>query len=157
MIQNTAHEGALRERLAAALKAAPDAVTAQTLRLVLAAVKERDHCLREAGTAEELDDSAILAMLRDMVAQREAHIARSEEAGRLDEVERETGEIAVLRRFLPRPMSEPEVDAAVDAMIGAVGASRLKDTGRVIAALKERYHDEMDFARAKRRVCERLA
>ncbi len=147
----------LRQRLATALKAAPETRTAATLRLVLAALKERDHCAREAGVADELDDAAIEAMLRDMVAQREIDIARCEEAARLEDAEQEAAEIAVLQQFLPQRMSDVEIDEAVDEMIGEVGARRLKDTGRVIAALKERYYGEMDFARAKRRVCEKLA
>jgi uncharacterized protein len=146
----------LRQRLASALKGAPEPRTAATLRLVLAALKERDHCAREAGVAEELDDDAIEAMLRDMVAQREVDIARCEEAARLEDAEQEAAEIEVLQQFLPQRMADDEVDAAVDEMIGEVGASRLKDTGRVIAALKERYYGEMDFARAKRRVCQKL-
>ena len=147
----------LRTRLAQALKTAPDGDGSATLRLVMAAVKERDHCARQAGVAEELDDAAIEAMLRDMVAQREVDIARCEEAARLDDAEQEQSEIEVLEQFLPQRMSDNEVDAAVDEMIGKVGAERLKDTGRVIAALKERYYGEMDFARAKRRVCQKLA
>lgn len=147
----------LRTRLAQALKTAPDGEASATLRLVLAALKERDHCAREAGVAEELDDMAIEAMLRDMVAQREVDIARCEEAARLDDAAQERAEIAVLEQFLPQRMSDGQVDAAVDEMIGKVGAARLKDTGRVIAALKERYYGEMDFARAKRRVCRKLA
>ncbi len=147
----------IRARLGQALKAAPDSEAAATLRLVLVALKERDHCAREAGVAEELDDAAIEAMLRDMVAQREIDIARCEETARLDDVEQEQAEIAVLEQFLPQRMSDSEIDAAVDEMIGEVGAKRLKDTGRVIAALKERYYGEMDFARAKRRVCQKLA
>ncbi len=147
----------LRQRLASALKTAPEARTAATLRLVLAALKERDHCAREAGVADELDDEAIAAMLRDMVAQREVDIARCEETARLDDAEREAAEIEVLQQFLPQPMSEDEMDSAVDEMIDAIGARRLKDTGKVMAALKERYDGEMDFARAKRRVCQKLA
>lgn len=147
----------LRQRLAAALKAAPEGRSAATLRLVLTALKERDHCAREAGIADELDDAAIEAMLRDMVAQREVDIARCEETARLEDAEQEAAEIAILQQFLPQRMADHEVDAAVDEMIGEVGASRLKDTGRVIAALKERYDGEMDFTRAKRRVCQKLA
>ncbi len=147
----------LRERLASALREAPDADTAGTLRLVLAALKERDHCARESGAAEELGDEAIEAMLRDMVEQRHGEILRCEEHARLEEAEQEAAEIGVLKQFLPKPMSDGEVDKAVDSMIDEVGATRLKDTGKVIAALKERYDGEMDFARAKRRVCARLA
>ena len=147
----------LRTRLAQALKTAPDADASATLRLVLAALKERDHCARESGVADELDDAAIEAMLRDMVAQREIDIARCEEAARLDDAAQEQAEIAVLEQFLPQRMSDGQVDDAVDEMIDKVGAAKLKDTGRVIAALKERYYGEMDFARAKRRVCRKLA
>jgi uncharacterized protein YqeY len=139
------------------MKTAPDSESAATLRLVLAALKERDHCAREAGIADELDDAAIEAMLRDMVAQREIDIARCEETARLDDAQQEAAEIAVLEQFLPQRMSDSEIDTAVDQMIGEVGAERLKDTGRVIAALKERYYGEMDFARAKRRLCQKLA
>jgi uncharacterized protein len=142
--------------LASALRTAADSNSAATLRLVLAALKERDHCAREAGVAEELDDAAIEAMLRDMVAQREIDIARCEETARLDDAEQEAAEIEVLQQFLPQRMSDDEIDAAVDEMIGEVEARRLKDTGRVIAALKERYYGEMDFARAKRLVCRKL-
>jgi uncharacterized protein YqeY len=146
----------LRQRLASALKSAPDAKAASTLRLVMAALKERDHCAREAGVAEELDDAAIEAMLRDMVAQRELDIARCEQTARLDDAQQEAAEIEVLQQFLPQRMTDDEIAAAVDEMIGEIGASRLKDTGRVIAALKERYYGEMDFARAKRLVCQKL-
>ncbi len=142
--------------MASALRKAADGNSAATLRLVLAALKERDHCAREAGVAEQLDDAAIEAMLRDMVAQREIDIARCEETARLDDAEQEAAEIQVLQQFLPQRMSDHEIDAAVDEMIGAVEARRLKDTGRVIAALKERYYGEMDFARAKRLVCRKL-
>ncbi len=146
----------LRERLATALRKTKDPNCAQTLRLVMAALKERDHCAREAGVAEELDDAAIEAMLRDMVAQREIDIARCEEAARVEDAEQEAAEIAVLQRFLPQRMSDQEIEGAVDEMIDTVDAKRLKDTGRVIAALKERYYGEMDFARAKRLVCRKL-
>lgn len=142
--------------MASAVRTAPNSISAATLRLVLAALKERDHCAREAGVAEELDDAAIEAMLRDMVAQREIDIARCEETARLDDAEQEAAEIEVLQQFLPQRMSDDEIDTAVDEMIGAVEARRLKDTGRVIAALKERYYGEMDFARAKRLVCQKL-
>lgn len=142
--------------MAKALRTAEDENSAATLRLVMAALKERDHCAREAGVAEELDDGAIEAMLRDMVAQREIDIARCEEGARLEDAEQEAAEIEVLQRFLPQRMSDDEIDAAVDEMIDAIAAKRLKDTGRVITALKERYYGEMDFARAKRLVCRKL-
>jgi len=149
----------LRERLNAALKDAMEAGEQRavaTLRLIHAALRERDHCAREAGVPEGVTDPEIRAMLRAMVDQRRQEIARCEACARVDLAEQEAQEIGVIERFLPPPMSEAEVGAAVEAAIADIGAKRLKDTGKVIAALKERYDGQMDFARAKRLLCERL-
>lgn len=149
----------LRERLAGALKDAVDSgerCAAGTLRLILAALKERDHCAREAGAADGISDAEIVAMLRDMIEQRRQDIPRCEETARLDIAEQEASEITIIEQFLPQPMSEGEIAGAVELAIRELGASRLKDCGRVIAALKERYNGQMDFACAKRLLCERL-
>lgn len=149
----------LRERLNAALKDASEAGEQRavaTLRLILAAVRERDHCAREAGDGEGLSDDEIRAMLRHMVEQRRQEIARCESHAQLELAEREAEEIRVIEQFLPPRMSEAEIADAVTSAIDAVGATKLKDTGRVIAALKERYNGQMDFACAKRLLCQRL-
>ncbi len=149
----------LRERLQAALKEASekgDNRAAATLRLVLAALDERDRSAREEGGREGVDDAAIVAMLRKMIEQRRAEIARCEASARVEEAEREAEEIAVLERFLPPQMSEEEIAHAVDVAIDELDAHSLKDTGRVIAALKSRFDGHMDLRRAKRMVCERL-
>jgi uncharacterized protein YqeY len=149
----------LRERLAGALKDAiesSDRGAAGTLRLILAALKERDHCAREAGATEGVSDAEIVAMLRAMIEQRRQDIPRCEKAARVDLAEQEASEIAIIEQFLPQPMSTGEVQAAVERAISELGASKLKDCGRVISALKERYNGQMDFASAKRLVCERL-
>lgn len=149
----------LRERLNAALKdavAAGEQRAAATLRLILAAIRERDRVAREAGAAEGLDEAEIVVMLQDMVAQRRQEIARCEACARVDRAEQEAEEIRVIEPFLPPKMSQDEIRAAVEAAIEALGATRLKDTGKVIAALKERYGGRMDFACAKRLLCERL-
>jgi uncharacterized protein YqeY len=149
----------LRDRLNAALKDAMemgDQRSVATLRLILAALRERDHCAREAGAVEGLGEGEIRTMLRDMVSQRREEIARCEACARVDRAEQEAEEIDIIERFLPPRMSEAEIGSAVDAAIQSVGAIRLKDTGRVIATLKERYNGQMDFARAKRLLCERL-
>jgi len=149
----------LRERLQAALKEAGekgDGRAAATLRLVLAALDERDRSAREEGGREAVDDEAIVAMLREMIEQRRAEIARCEACARLEEAEREAEEIAVLERFLPPQMSEEEIARAVEATIDELDAHSLKDTGKVIAALKSRFDGHMDLGRAKRMVCERL-
>lgn len=148
----------LRERLAGALKDAIDSGdqrAAGTLRLIQAALKERDHCARDAGQAG-LDDAEIEAMLRDMIEQRRDDIPRCEEAARLDLAEQEAEEIALIEQFLPPRMGRAEIAQAVDQAIRDLGATRLKDCGRVITALKERYNGQMDFAVAKQLLCERL-
>jgi uncharacterized protein YqeY len=149
----------LRERLSAALKEAAEAGEQRavaTLRLILAAIRERDRVARKAGSAEGLGEAGIEAMLQDMVAQRRQEIARCETCARVERAEQEAQEIRVIEPFLPPRMSQAEIDAAVEAAITTLGATRLKDTGKVIAALKERYGGRMDFARAKRILCERL-
>jgi uncharacterized protein len=149
----------IRERLNAALRDAAETGEPRalaTLRLILAAVRERDHCAREAGSAEGLSDGEIRAMLQDMVTQRHEEIARCEACARVDRAEQEAEEISVIEQFLPPKMSEAEIGGAIEAAIEAVGATKLKDTGKVIAALKERYNGQMDFACAKRLLCQRL-
>jgi uncharacterized protein YqeY len=152
-------EDMLRERLNAALKHAMESGEQRevaTLRLIQAALRERDHCAREAGSGESLTDLDIRAMLRDMIEQRWQEIARCECCARVDLAEQEAQEIGIIERFLPPRMSEAEISMAVEAAIADIGAKRLKDTGKVIAALKERYNDRMDFACAKRLLCQRL-
>lgn len=148
----------LRERLAGALKDAIDSGdqrAAGTLRLIQAALKERDHCARDVGQTG-LDDAEIVAMLRDMIEQRRDDIPRCEEAARLDLAQQEAEEIAIIEQFLPPRMGRAEIAQAVDQAIRDLGATRLKDCGRVITALKERYNGQMDFAVAKQLLCERL-
>jgi uncharacterized protein len=155
----------LRDRLNAAFKDANEAGdqrAASTLRLILTAIKERDLCARGAaagggeGESGGVCDEEIRGMLAAMVDQRRREIQRCEECARLEMAEQEAEEIRVIERFLPAKMSEAETEAAVGEVIAAVGASRLKDAGRVIAALKERYNGRMDFACAKRLLCARL-
>lgn len=149
----------LRQRLQAALKEATertDERTAAMLRLVLAAIKERDHCLRATGQAQAVGDEEIEELLREMVAQREAEIAKCESQARLEQAEQESQEIGILQSFLPPRLGEAETRAAVEDAIRAVGATKLKDTGKVIAWLKERHDGQMDFRLARRLLCERL-
>jgi uncharacterized protein YqeY len=149
----------LRERLSGALKGAIDGGderAACMLRLVLAALKERDHCARQSAAAEGISDGEIVAMLRDMVEQRRSDIPRCEETARVDQAQQETEEIAILERFLPPRMSDGQTASAVDDTIRELGATKLKDAGRVIAALKDRYNGQMDFGTAKRLLCQRL-
>ena len=124
--------------------------------LFSAAIKERDHCAREAGESEGVSDDEIRFMLTGMVDQRRREIQRCESCARLDFAEQEAEEIAVIERFLPARMSEPDTVHAVELAIARPRRRALKDAGRVIAALKERYNGQMDFACAKKLLCARL-
>lgn len=149
----------LRERLQAALRdasASGDERAIATLRLVMAALKEREQSARDSGAQIHIEDADILAMLRDMVEQRRREIGRCESCARVDLAEKEAEEIGILERFLPPRLSEAEIDAAAEEVIRRLGATRLKDCGRVIASLKEQFSDQLDLACAKRIVCGKL-
>ena len=141
----------VRERFSGDLKEAIKAKDAQrvsTLRLICAAVKDRDIAARTEDNTEGVGDGEILAILAKMIRQRNESARIYEEAGRLDLAEQERAEIVIIRGYLPRQMSETEVDRAVADAIGATGACSVRDMGKVMAHLKERHTGKMDFARA---------
>ncbi len=149
----------LRQELQDALKAAmrdKDRRRVSTLRLILAAIKDRDIARRTEGDERD-DDTVIREILAKMIRQREESVRAYEEGGRVELADQEREEIAIIRSFLPPQMTEEEVGEAVDAVIAEVGAESLKDIGRCMATLKERYAGRMDFALASRLVKERLA
>ena len=124
-----------------------------TLRLMIAAIKDRDIAARvdEKGRAtgrDKIDDTEILALLQKMIKQRREAIETYRQAEREERVEEETSEIAVIEEFLPQQMGEEETRGAVAGVVAELGASGLKDMGRVMAALKERYTGQMDFGKA---------
>ena len=140
-----------RERFAGDLKEAikaRDAIRVSTLRLVIAAIKDRDIAARSEDNAEGVSDADILAILAKMIRQRQESAGVYEQAGRLDLAEQESAEIAVLRQYLPKQMSEVEVAQAVAVAIESTGASSVRDMGKVMAFLKARHTGKMDFARA---------
>lgn len=141
----------LRQSLNDALKTAmreKDQIALKTIRLVLAALKDRDIAARGEGNADGVGDEQVLGMLQSMIKQRRDSIKLYEEGGRLDLVEQEQSEIAVIERFLPAQMSDAEIEAAVSATVADIGATGIKDMGRVMGALKGRYAGRMDFAKA---------
>lgn len=142
----------VRQRLSAALKDAMKAKEADrlsTLRLINAAIKDRDIALRGTGAEEgaTVDDSDVLAILGRMVKQRQESARAYEEGGRLELAEKELSEIKVVEEFLPRQLDAEETEAAVKAAIAQTGADSIRDMGRVMAALKEKYTGQMDFGR----------
>ncbi|MEO3432797.1 GatB/YqeY domain-containing protein [Inquilinus sp. CAU 1745] len=141
----------IRSQLNEALKTAMkerDGVATSTLRLILAALKDRDIAARGRGNTEGIDDTEILSLLQTMIKQRRESIVLYEQGGRLDLAEQETEEIAVIEKFLPRQMSEDETRQAVDAVIAEIGAAGIKDMGRTMTELRSRYAGRMDFGKA---------
>lgn len=150
----------MRERIAAALKDAMksrDETRVSTLRLIMATLKDRDIAARTDDDAAPVEDDAlVLAILSKMVKQREESIKAYEEGGRLELAARERAEIDVIRSFMPRPMTQAEVDAAVQAAIADTEAASIRDMGRVIGALKARHPGRMDFGKVGAQVKARL-
>ncbi|MEZ5756411.1 MAG: GatB/YqeY domain-containing protein [Paracoccaceae bacterium] len=150
----------LRERLQIALKEAMKAKEAErlsTLRLINAAIKDREIAGRGEAGDQEVGDPEILAIMGKMVKQRQESARAYEEGGRLELAEKELNEIRVIEEFLPRQLSEAEVEAAVKAAIAEAGASSIRDMGRVMAVLKGRHTGQMDFGAVGPRVKDMLA
>lgn len=145
----------LREELNLAMKAR-DQHKLSTLRLILAALKDRDIAARTNGQSDGVSDDEILQLLTKMVAQRRESIRLYEQGGRIDLAGREAEEITIIETFLPRQLDDDEVEAAITEVIADVGAKGLKDMGPTMAALKQRYAGRMDFAQAGKLVKARL-
>lgn len=140
----------LRDELQAAMKAAMKAKETRkltTVRLILAAVKDRDITLRTSDAAPD-DDAMILDILAKMVKQRRDSIVAYEEGGRCELAEQERDEIAIIEGFMPRQLDDAELKAAVEAALADTGAQGLKDMGKVMGALKAKYAGQMDFGQA---------
>ncbi len=149
----------LREQLSEALRTATetdDRSALSIVRLIHAALKERDQQSRSEGHPDGLSDVELLEMLQAMVGQRAESIRRYEESGQLELAARESEEVEVIKRLLPRQLDEAACAEAVSRVIADLGAAKLKDTGRVISELKHRYPGRMDFAKARRLVCRKL-
>ena len=149
----------LRSELSDALKIGMKAKavrTVATVRLILAALKDRDIAARGKGNLDGISDDGIRLMLQYMIKQRRESIALYEKGGRLELAEQEAEEIRIIQRFLPAPLSDAEMAAAISGVIAEAEAKSLKDMGRVMATLKECYAGRMDFAKASAAVKEQL-
>lgn len=121
-----------------------------TLRLVIAALKDQEINQRTVDGAEELTDQNIMQTLTKMVRQRRDSIQMYEEGGRIDLAEQEREEISVIEAYLPQPMTEDEIVAAVNAVVADSGAEGLKDMGKCMGALKQKYVGRMDMSVASK-------
>ena len=149
----------LRPQLEDALKHAMKArepCRVATIRLILAALKDRDISERGKGNSE-LDDGQILALLQTMIRQRRESIELYERGGRVDLAEREAEEIAVIQTFLPPAIEGEDMVSAVRGVVNDLNASTIKDMGRTMACLKQKYSGRMDFTKASGLVRELLA
>ena len=150
----------LRQRLSDALKdalKAKDQIGLSTVRLIIAALKDRDIAARGKGNKEGIAEEEILGLLQNMIKQRQESIVLYEKGGRCELAEQERGEITVIERFLPKQMSEDELTKAVREAISETGASSLKDMGKTMAVLKGRYAGQMNFTKASALVKQTLA
>ena len=144
----------------AALKAAMkarDAKTLSTLRLVTAALKDRDIQARSEGSEDEISDAEVLALLQKMIKQRRESIKMFDEAGKTEAAAGEAEEIAVIERFLPKALSDDETKEAIAALIEELQPTGMQDMGKIVGALKTRFAGQVDMAKAAPLVKQALA
>jgi uncharacterized protein YqeY len=140
----------MRERFTTEMKEAMkggDKRRLGTIRLIQAALKDKDIELRGVGKGPATEED-ILALLQKMIKQRQESIVMYEQGGRAELAQQEREEAEIIGSYLPRQMDEAEVRAAIDAAIAETGASTMKDMGKVVGALRARYAGRMDFGRA---------
>jgi len=141
----------LRQRLKDDLKKAMLAKNARgvsTIRMILAALKDKDIAARPSGVTDGVGEDVILSLLQSMIKQRRESITLYQQGGRPELAQQEQDEIDIIEGFLPRQLSEAEMAEAVAAVVAEIGAAGIKDMGRTMAALKERFSGTMDFAKA---------
>ena len=144
----------LREELQKALKESmlnKDMSTVAAVRLIIAGMKEKDVDARGKGQ-KEASEADLLSMMQTMIKQRNDSIKMYVEGNRQDLAEKEKAEISVIERFLPKQMSDAEVESAIKAVIAETGAASMKDMGKVMASLKEKYAGQMDFGKASAQI-----
>ena len=148
----------MRERFTAELKGAMKAGDKRrlgTIRLIQAAIKDKDIEARGAGRGQATEDE-ILALLQKMIKQRQESVAIYDQNARPELAEAEREEIEVIQSFLPKQLDEAETRAAVTTAIAETGAASLKDMGKVVGALRAKYAGQMDFGKASGIVKEML-
>ena len=139
----------MRDRFNAELKTAMkagDRRRVDTIRMINAALKDKD--IEGRGQGKTVSDDDILSLLQKLVKSRQESLDIYEKAGRTDLATQEREEIAIITSFLPQPLSDAEMEEAIDKTIADTGAGSIKDMGKVLGALKSQYAGRMDFARA---------
>ena len=145
----------IKDALTTAMKA-KDPARVSTLRLIMAALKDRDISVRTEGKPDGISDEDILGMLGTMIRQRRDSVKMYRDGNREELAAKEEAEIKVIEEFLPRQMDDGEVDEACKSAIADIGAEGIKDMGRVMGEIKSRHAGQMDFGKASARVKELL-
>ena len=128
-----------------------------TVRLIMAALKDRDIAARGKGDTEGISDDEILQMLQTMVKQRRESIQMYEDGGRKELAEQEAKEITIIERFLPQQLDEEQINLIVEKTINEIGADSLKDMGLIMSELRNNYAGQMDFSKASGLVKQKLS
>ena len=150
----------IRDEFTTALKESlknKDQVAMSTIRLITAAMKDRDIAARGSGNMDGIADAEILSMMQSMIKQRQESSKTYREHDRAELADREEEEIKVIERFLPQQMSAEETDKAISDIIAEVDASSIKDMGKVMNELKTRFAGQLDMAKAGGAVKAKLA
>ncbi len=146
----------IKAALPEAMKA-KDEVRTGTLRLILAALKDKDIEFRGSGKGEQIAEPAILSMLQGMIKQRKESLDTYRKAGREDLAGREEAEIKIIESYLPQQMGDAEVAAVIEKIISETGAKDVKDMGKVMGALKAGYAGQLDMGKASGMIKQKLA
>ena len=150
----------IREKIAQTLKEAmkaKDESRTTTIRMVNAAIKQKDIDVARARGDQQIGEDEVLNLLQSLIKSRRESIVLYEQGGRQDLVDKENAEIAVIEQFLPKQMSEGETRAAIQEIVASLGASSVKDMGKVMAALKSKYAGQLDMTKASAAVKDVLA
>ena len=141
----------LREELSKAMKSR-DSIRVSTLRLINAAIKDKDIALRDENFNEGVSDKEILSILAKMIKQRADSIKQYEEAGRIELAEGERAEVRVIEEFMPSKLSDDEANRVITEVIASVQATSIRDMGKVMSKLKSLYEGQMDFKEASTKI-----
>jgi uncharacterized protein len=150
----------IREKISQILKdsmRAKDEAKTTTLRTINAAIKQKDIDVARPRGDQQISDDEVLNLLQGLIKSRRESIDLYKQGGRQDLVDKETGEIAIIEQFLPKQMSEDETRAAVRELVSSLGASSVKDMGKVMGALKSSYAGQLDMTKASAIVKEVLS
>jgi uncharacterized protein YqeY len=137
----------ISDSLKTAMKAKDERATS-TYRMLMAAIKDRDIDARAKGNTQGIGDPEVMSLLQNLIKQRRDSIALYEKGGRADLADKENAEIAIIQKLLPQQMDEAATAEVVKALVAELGATSIKDMGRVMTALRERHAGKVDMAKA---------